>query len=329
MDVITIGTATRDCFLQSPDFKVIRSSRFVTGQAECFALGSKIEVPFIIFTTGGGAANAAVTFARQGLKAGCLAKIGKDLAGEGVMRTLDEEKAARNFLQVDKELPTAFSVILITPSGERTILVHRGASEHLEKNKIPWQKLKAKWFYLAPMAGDNVKLIKLFVDSARRQKAKIAMNPHSTFIKLGLKKTADILNKIDVLILNREEGAKLTGIDYKEEKKIFAALDKVINGIVVMTEGPKGAIVSDGKRIYRAGTYKEKKVVDRTGAGDAFGSGFVSGLIQTGDVEYAISLGSANGTSVVEHIGAQPGILTKVQFRKRFKKLKMEKIPIK
>ncbi|KKU37797.1 MAG: PfkB family kinase, nonfunctional [Candidatus Azambacteria bacterium GW2011_GWF2_46_32] len=137
------------------------------------------------------------------------------------------------------------------------------------------------------------------------------------------------MNKIDVLILNREEGAKLTGIDYKEEKKIFAALDKVINGIVVMTEGPKGAIVSDGKRIYRAGTYKEKKVVDRTGAGDAFGSGFVSGLIQTGDIEYAISLGSANGTSVVEHIGAQPGILTKTQFRQRFKKLKMEKIPIK
>jgi len=103
MDVITIGTATRDCFLQSPDFKVIRSSRFVTGQAECFALGSKIEVPFIIFTTGGGAANAAVTFARQGLKAGCLAKIGKDLAGEGrLFLPLAEERQTRRLLSAAK-----------------------------------------------------------------------------------------------------------------------------------------------------------------------------------------------------------------------------------
>lgn len=328
-DVISIGTATRDCFLQSPDFKVIKSSAFVTGQAECFALGSKIEVPFIIFTTGGGAANASVTFARQGFKAACVAKIGKDLAGEGVMRTLDEEKAARKFLQIDKKLPTAFSVILIAPSGERTILVHRGASEHLEKGEILRRELKAKWFYLAPMAGENVKLVEPLVDFARRQTAKIAMNPSSTFIKQGLKKTANVLKKIDVLILNREEGARLTGIDYKEEKKIFAALDEVIDGIVVMTEGPKGVIVSDGKYIHRAGTYKEKKKVDRTGCGDAFGSGFVSGLIQTGSVEYAISLGSANGTSVVEHIGAQPGILTKAQFRKRFKKLKMVKTSIK
>jgi sugar/nucleoside kinase (ribokinase family) len=69
--------------------------------------------------------------------------------------------------------------------------------------------------------------------------------------------------------------------------------------------------VSDGKKRYSAGV-PEAPVIDRTGAGDAFGSGFVSGFIQSnGDIEYAIQLGTANATSVVEDFGAKTGILKK------------------
>jgi len=82
-----------------------------------------------------------------------------------------------------------------------------------------------------------------------------------------------------------------------------------------MTEGNKGVLVSDGKNIYSAGIFRGK-LVDRTGAGDAFGSGFVAGIIEKNNIEYAIRLGSANATSVVEKIGAQAGILTKGEFEK-------------
>jgi len=82
-DVITIGTATQDVFLKSRDFKVLKDERFITGQAECFALGAKIEVPDIFFTTGGGATNAAVTFARQVLKLPQFAKWGKTPPAKG------------------------------------------------------------------------------------------------------------------------------------------------------------------------------------------------------------------------------------------------------
>ena len=88
-DIITIGTATRDVFLTSPLFKVLtdvahlKKIGFPTGEAQCFALGGKVEIDAPVLTTGGGATNAAVTFGRQGFKAACLAKIGDDaIAGD-------------------------------------------------------------------------------------------------------------------------------------------------------------------------------------------------------------------------------------------------------
>ena len=90
-----------------------------------------------------------------------------------------------------------------------------------------------------------------------------------------------------------------------------------------MTDGPRGAWVSDGNRLYTAGIFPDKNLVSRTGAGDAFGSGFVAGLIQKEDIAYAIRLASANATAVTEHLGAHTGALTHTQFEKevRWKKL--------
>jgi sugar/nucleoside kinase (ribokinase family) len=93
-----------------------------------------------------------------------------------------------------------------------------------------------------------------------------------------------------------------------------------------MTKGPEGVIASDGKNIYKAGIFKEKRHIDRTGAGDAFGSGFIAGIIRTGRVEEAIRLGTANSTSIVEKFGAKNGILTTKEFNKgRWKKFKIIK----
>ena len=113
-------------------------------------------------------------------------------------------------------------------------------------------------------------------------------------------------------------------------------LDKLVKGILVVTNGPKGLKVSDGNFIWTAGVYKSRKVEDRLGAGDAFGSGFVAGLIKTNEacekgvsarknIEYAIRLGSANATSMVESLGAKTGILTFKQFKteRRWKILKI------
>ncbi|MEK7123918.1 MAG: carbohydrate kinase family protein [Patescibacteria group bacterium] len=332
-DVITIGTATRDAFVKSPAFKVIKSPEFITGEAECFSLGSKIKVPEIIFTTGGGATNVAVTFARQGLKTACAVRIGDDLSGRAVIEDLKKEKIAAGFIQKDAKKPTAYSILLLAPSGERTVLVYRGASEDFDAKKLFKNFLKTKWVYLAPLGGAAAENFKIIADFCFKNKIKVAANLSAAQIKIGIKKLTPVLNKIDILVLNQEEASYLTGIPYKNENKIFEALDKAVKGIVVMTKGPKGVSISDGKIKMKAGIFKEKKSADRTGAGDAFGSGFLSGLIQktakkgfkygAEDLKYALRLGAANATSVIERIGAKEGILTKKEFlsAKRFKKL--------
>jgi ribokinase len=331
-DVITIGSATRDVFIRSVSFKTVRARKlehigFPTGEAECFPLGGKIEIQAPVFTIGGGAANAAVTFARQGLKTASLFKIGADdEAGRAVLADLKKEKVVAMPI-FDRRAMTSFSVVLLAPTGERTILNHRGASEDMRTNELPISKLKARVGYIVP-GRIPLSVLMSAVRAMKKGGALLVMDPSSHYLEMGLRRLKPLLDALDIIKMNREEAAHLTGVHYEDEAGIFRKLDKLVGGIAVMTDGPRGVLLSDGKRIYRAGIYKEKAVIDRTGAGDAFGSGLVAALIQGArswelgvrsfkeeDIKRAIRLGSANGTSVVEHIGAQPGILTIREFR--------------
>ena len=326
--------------MTSPLFKIVRDPEhlerlgFPTGEAQCFALGGKLEVGKPILTIGGGAANSAMTFAKQGLKTAALIKVGDDENGRAVLDDLKKEGitalAAR-----DRETGTAYSVILLSPSGERTILNYRGASEFLKKSDTALSKIKSRWAYISP-GRIHLEVIQALLRNLKKNRTLVAMNPSKYYIQLGLKRFKPILDKLDVVIINREEASYLTRRKYEDEKGIFKKFDELANCLAIMTEGPKGVLVSDGKTVYKAGTYKEKRVVDRTGAGDAFGSGFIASLAQATKkndyrsciqdprvIESAIKLGSANATSVVEKIGAQAGILTKKEFtmESRFKNL--------
>ncbi|MDP3799858.1 MAG: carbohydrate kinase family protein [bacterium] len=323
-DVITIGTATRDAFVRSKEFKRKSSSMFLSGESLCLPLGEKIDVEDIIFATGGGATNAAVTFSRQGLNTSCVCKIGNDVSGREVLQNLKQEGVATNFIIEDSNNKTAYSILLLSPNGERTVLVYRGASEHFKPADFNLRTLNAKWFYIAGSIPTSV--LNLILNKAKETNTKVAYNPSKSEIKTGLGGLGDVLKKLDVLLINREEGSYLTGIDYKKEDKIFKKLDDYVNGIVVLTDGNKGALISDGKSIFESGIFRNQNVVDRTGAGDAFGSGFVAGLIERNDIQYAIRLASANATGVVEKMGAKDGILTKDKFlnEKRWQDFKIK-----
>ncbi len=362
---LTVGTATRDVFIQSQLFKVVHDPThleklgFPTGEAQCFALGGKIEVGRPAFTIGGGAANAAVTFSRQGFKAEALIKIGRDPSGRDVISHLKDEKVGVRAV-LDSKAGTAYSAILLSPGGERTILNYRGASEDLRLNDFSTNTFKVQVGYIVP-GRIPFEVIKKIVQKLRVNGAFVAMNPSKYYLEMGAKKLKPIFDNLDLILVNREEGAYLTGAKYEDERGIFKKFDKLVRGLAVMTDGPKGVMVSDGQKIYQAGIYKEKKIVDRTGAGDAFGSGFAAGLLRqvssilekkskisngagkyqvssnrnqfkfnTEAIEYAIRLGSANATSVVEAIGAEPGILTQKQFKNETRwgdlKIKVEEI---
>ncbi|TRZ64468.1 MAG: carbohydrate kinase family protein, partial [Spirochaetia bacterium] len=248
-----------------------------------------------------------------------------------ILEEIKKEKISPLVIK-DKKKGSDYSTILLNSSGERTVLVYYGASSGLNVSEVPFDKIKSKWAYIAP--GDiSFQTIEKIFSHFSKNKTFIAFNPSKRFIGFGLKKLKPLLDQTEVLILNLEEGAALTGINYKKEKEIFEKLDRAEKGIAVMTNGPKGVVVSGGKNIYRAGVFPGK-IVDRLGAGDAFGSGFVTGLIQykiqntiyniQDTIKYAIRLGSANATSVVGKIGAKEGILTKKEFNdKKWDKLKI------
>ncbi len=108
--------------------------------------------------------------------------------------------------------------------------------------------------------------------------------------------------------MNQEEAAKLLGLPFEDKDAIFKKMDELIDGVFVMTNGHEGVSVSDGQHIYTAGV-PDSPVVERTGAGDAFVSGFISEYIRSGDISKAIQLATANASSVVTQYGGKAGIL--------------------
>jgi len=327
-DVVTIGSITRDAFFDVSKFKTIPWKITPSKKAFILPFGEKLEVDNAYFTLGGNSANASVAFSRLGFKIACIGKIGEDAGGREIKRRLNEEGVNTNFLATTDKLGTAYSLLLLK-DGERTILGYHGASNLFDLKDLDLNKLKAKWWYIS-LAGESIKIFDGLLSFARKNNIAVAFNPSGYHLTHHRQDILNHLKDISFLVLNEEEAAILTGIPFSKERLVFKKLDILMPGILAVTNGDEGVTVSDGRFIYRAGVFKEKKLADRTGAGDAFGSGFTAGLIESGgDVRYAIRLATANATATVEKIGATEGVLTKAEFQKprwRSLKIRTEKI---
>lgn len=306
-DIVVIGSATRDIFLGIDEFKRLKTPEFSTGEGLCFPFGSKLEIKKIVFTSGGGGTNAAVTFSRQGLKTACIGVVGSDLNGQELLNELAGEGIETKYFQKHSDDFTAYSVILVDPSGERTILSYKGEGQHFDAGQLVLDDMKTKWLFLDSLGG-HYDLLEKAVNWAAVNGVKLATNPGGKELDHGLEKLKPLLKNFSVFWVNQEEAAKLTSIDYRNESEIFKAMDELIDGIFVMTKGPEGMAVSDGKNVYRA-KVPDSPVVERTGAGDASCSGFIAEYIRSGNIEKAIQFATANASSVVTQYGAKAGIL--------------------
>ena len=325
-DIIAIGAATRDLFVTSRKFKTKRDDSSPTDVDLVLPLGSKINLENIIFESGGGATNAAITFARQGLKVGTLCRVGDDPGGRAIIEELEKEGVDSKFIIKEKQDYTAYSIILVTESGERTILVYRGASSHFPHQMLPENNLDTKWIFISSLAG-NVDLLNKLVDWADKHEIKTAVIPGSGELAKGKKVLTPIFAKADVVIMNREEAAGVTDVDFDNKEKIVNKICLLTRGIGVITDAKNGATACDREFIYHIGTHGNP-AIDRTGAGDAFASGFVAGIIKYENVEGALELAADNASNVVNFFGAKQGILRAGQ--KPFEeKLKVTKSPLK
>lgn len=308
-DVITIGGATRDVFVRSSHFENIPSDSAPDGWNACLPLGAKIPIDELVFETGGGATNAAVTFAQMGNRVACVSRIGKDAGGCELVSRLHDAGVDTRAMQVDPKERTAYSFILLAGTGSRTILVSRGASQRLDPNDVPWRSLEANWLYLTSLGGDVAALKAVFAH-AKQELVHVAWNPGNAELELGLKKLLPLAMQSDVLILNLQEAAGLADTSPRHLEKILRALGALPRVALVITDGKRGAYAHARGVTWHVEPLKGK-IVNTTGAGDAFGSGFVASLMQDGDIEKALKVGTLNAHGVITHMGAKTGILKK------------------
>ena len=306
-DIITIGSATRDVFVKSTAFETHENLKEPSRLDGCFPLGEKIELENVIFETGGGSTNAAVTFSRLGYRTATITAVGNDVNGTEIFSVLKKEKIATSFIQKIPKEQTAFSIIIVAGSGERTVLVLRGASQSISPKKIPWSKIHAKWFYISSLGG-NLDLMQTIINHAHRSNIRIAWNPGSKELKQGIDVLTPLIRGVDVFNLNKEEAGVLLKSPSNNLQTTIASLRPLPHHLLLVTDGQNGAYAASKDLTLHSGTIDVPRI-NATGAGDAFGSGVIAGLLRKDDIAYSLAVGTQNATGVVQQMGAKRGIL--------------------
>ena len=333
-DVITMGSATLDAFIETDAANIVSVSTTDTKKEfMAYPYGAKIEIDNFDFQTGGGAVNAATNFASLGLNASTIVKIGDEVQGQKVIATLENYGVDLSNVIKSKEYKTGFSIILISFQGDRTVLAHRGANANLVMEDINLDAIKkSKWLYLAPLNGNSTKILDKVADFAEENNVNLAINVGSSSIKQGKEYLYKILKTAEVIILNKDEATMLTGIHERPDTKTEKFSDEIIHPdvikmlnelnmgkgrITIITDGKNGAYAYDSEKYYHCGEFPAT-VVSTLGAGDAFSSTFVASLIRTdGNIEQALKNASVVAASVVEHFGAQGGFIPFDEVQKR------------
>jgi sugar/nucleoside kinase (ribokinase family) len=136
---------------------------------------------------------------------------------------------------------------------------------------------------------------------------RMAVNPGALEIAKG-RRLLRILKQVDVVLLNRHEAESLFG--QTDTEAIFQSARAAGLHTVVVTNSDKGADILDGSYMYSTGVYKPVAVVDRTGAGYAYGAGLIAAIAKGRSMQQAMSFAAANATSVISYLGARVGILS-------------------
>lgn len=305
LDCISFGSATIDIFMLSKGFEVIPHNE---QNILCASHGEKIDIQTRVITSGGGGTNVASGMAKLGLKTAVCSRIGQDFLGKHLLKLLKKEKVNTSRIQTRKTDETDQSVILVDPDGGRTILVYRGKTS-LKHTDINWKNLSAKWFYICSLEGNFDLTEKLFTYASKKN-IKVAWNPGKRELK-NSNKVLELLKLTSFLLLNEEEAKFLFKKDQLPEQELLHTHVPVI----AITQGRDGAMVlSENKKIHK--NIVKVKTVEETGAGDAFGSAFVAGLIKNRPIEECLDWGLTNSASVVSKIGAKEGQLSLMKIKR-------------
>ena len=168
IDVITIGSATMDAFIETEDASIVSvCQKNQNREFMSYPYGSKIDVNSFNIALGGGAVNTACNFANLGMKTSTIIKIGEDSTGKDILELLESRNIDTSSVIKSKIDKTGFSVILLSFQGDRTVLAHRGPNANITKEDIDFEKIKqSKWLYIAPLNGESTNVLDEIADFA-------------------------------------------------------------------------------------------------------------------------------------------------------------------
>jgi len=305
LDLLSIGDASYDVFLAPSESE----SLCQLDEKKCFiclGYGEKIPAREIEFTIGGNAANNAVGTKRLGVNVGIVLTLGDDALGKQIVEKLQSEGVDTTFVIPQTSSKSDYSTI-ITYTGERTILTYKSPRSYEFPVKLP----QVSWVYLTSM-GDTFEPFynHLYDWLIVNPQVSLAFNPGGRQIKRGLEAIGKIIARTRVLFVNREEAEKLTnfGMSAGREKELLGALVKLGVKNPVVTDGGNGSFVFDGTKYLKCNILPVD-AYERTGAGDAFGSGVLAALIKGKGFDEALLWGTVNSASVIGYTGGQRGLL--------------------
>lgn len=304
-DVVCVGNAKIDSFLTLHEANNHLRLMEETNEL-CIKFGEKIAVDKAEVLLGGNAANVAVGTSRLGLNVALVAEIGKDEFAQKIISILSKERVDTSNIKQTVGQQSSFSTI-INFKGERTIF-----SEHVKRDhNFTFENISAKWVYLTSLGEKWIDAYNKTVDLVKKMNCRLAFNPGTLQIAAGKKSIENVLLIADVLFVNKEEAQTILNIknEISNIDALLKELQKLGPKIVVITDGKNGSfVINEEGNISKKGIV-ETQVVEKTGAGDAYSSGFLSALIQDKSINDAMDWGAKNSASVIGKVGAQAGLL--------------------
>lgn len=269
--------------------------------------GDKIPIKSITFEIGGNTGNNAVGLSRLGYKTAMVGTMGDHWIESQVLEILAKEGVETKY--ITKEQGKFGFGVIINYQGERTILSYYPDNEC--KFALADNEISANWVYLTTAGQDYECFYEDAVAWAKKTGAKIAFNPGSRQIKEGVEKIRYAYQAAEIIFVNKEEAGRLLEIADLRVKMtdLLEGLRKLGPKVAVITDGQEGSYVGDGQKFLHMPIIPAP-VVERTGAGDAFGSGFLGAFMQGKPLEDCLRWGTVNSASVLGFIGPQAGLLT-------------------
>lgn len=303
-DLISVGDTQYDVFLElEEETKLLKDPE---SGVDYLGLVFAEKIPaksYRVVPAVGNSANVAVGASRLGLKSAFYTHLSKDRIGEEEFEIFKQEKVSADYVVWDKKRGSNFSAVL-NYKGERTILVHHEPRDYSLPKLAP-----AKWLYYSSLAAGHEKLHTQIPKYVKQYNVKLGFNPGSHQLKEVLAVLSPIMQATTVFLVNKDEAGELLG-NSDDIKELLQGLKSRGPQVVVITDDGKGSYCFDGTNFYHLDIFRVP-VVEMTGAGDAYSTGFVSALALGLDVKEAMRWGAMNGAAVIQKIGAREGLLTR------------------